>query len=124
MEWEISKACRILMGKTSWKYGYIMLDYRRIICDGRKWMELAHNNAQLQTFVRAVMNIRALLPQLVYFVRVQFPTGAGNFFTTASRTALGPTQPPTQRVPGVISLGVKWPRREAEHSPPSSAEVK
>jgi hypothetical protein len=36
--------------------------------------------------------------------------GLGIFiFTTASRTALGPTQPPTQWVPGSLSLGVKWP---------------
>jgi hypothetical protein len=40
------------------------------------------------------------------------------------RTALGPTQPPIQWVPGALSLGVKRPRREADHSPPSSAEVK
>jgi hypothetical protein len=45
-------------------------------------------------------------------------------FTTASRTALGPTQPPIQWVPGVPSLGLKRPGREADHSPPSSAEVK
>jgi hypothetical protein len=44
--------------------------------------------------------------------------------TTASRTALGPTQPPIQWVPGAVSLGVKRPGREADHSPPSSAEVK
>jgi hypothetical protein len=37
---------------------------------------------------------------------------------------LGPTQPPIQWVPGVLSLGVKRPGREADHSPPSSAEVK
>jgi hypothetical protein len=45
-------------------------------------------------------------------------------FTTVSRTALGPTQPTTQWVPGAISLGVKRPGCEADHSPPSSAEVK
>jgi hypothetical protein len=45
-------------------------------------------------------------------------------FTTASRTALGPTQPPIQGVPGALSLGVKRPGREADNSPPSSAEVK
>jgi hypothetical protein len=45
-------------------------------------------------------------------------------FTTASRTALRPTQPPIQRVPGALSLRVKRPGREADHSPPSSAEVK
>jgi hypothetical protein len=56
---------------------------------------------------------------------VRFPAGVGIFlFTTASRTALGPTQPPIQWVAGALSLGVKRPGREADHSPPSSAEVK
>jgi hypothetical protein len=45
-------------------------------------------------------------------------------FTTASRTALGPTDPPIQWVPWALSLGVKRPGREAGHSPPFSAEVK
>jgi len=40
-------------------------------------------------------------------------------FTTASRPALGPTQPPIQWVPGVNRSGC-----EADHSPPFSAEVK
>jgi hypothetical protein len=51
--------------------------------------------------------------------RVRFPAGLGIFlFTTASRTALGSTQPPIQWVPGALSLGVKRPGREADHSPP------
>jgi hypothetical protein len=52
--------------------------------------------------------------------------GLGIFlFTIASRTALGPPpQPPNQRVTGDLSLGVKRPGREADHSPPSSDEVK
>jgi hypothetical protein len=45
-------------------------------------------------------------------------------FTTVSRTTLGPTQPPIQWVPGALSLGVKRPVLEADHSPPSSAEIK
>jgi hypothetical protein len=45
-------------------------------------------------------------------------------FTTAFRTALEPTQPTIQWVPGALSLGVKRTVREAHHSPPSSAEVK
>jgi hypothetical protein len=45
-------------------------------------------------------------------------------FTTASRPAVGPTQPPIQWVPGALSLGIKQPRREADHSHPSSADVK
>jgi hypothetical protein len=51
--------------------------------------------------------------------------GLGIFlFTTVSRPTLGPTQPPIQWVPGALSLGVKWLGCEANHSPPSSAEVK
>jgi hypothetical protein len=54
-----------------------------------------------------------------------FRRGLGIFlFTTASRTTLGPTQPPIQWVPGALSLKVKRPGREANHLPPSSAEVK
>jgi tRNA U34 5-methylaminomethyl-2-thiouridine-forming methyltransferase MnmC len=45
-------------------------------------------------------------------------------FTTAFRPALRPTQPPIQWEPGALSLGVKRLSREADHSPPSSAEVK
>jgi hypothetical protein len=46
--------------------------------------------------------------------------GLGIFlFTIASRPAVGP--PPPQR-PGALSLGVKRPGRETDHS--SSAEVK
>jgi hypothetical protein len=37
---------------------------------------------------------------------------------------LGPTQPPIQRVPGALSLVVNWLGHEADHSSPSSAEVK
>jgi hypothetical protein len=42
----------------------------------------------------------------------------------SSRPALGPTQPPTECVPGALTPGVKQQGREADHSPPISAEVK
>jgi len=41
-----------------------------------------------------------------------------------STPTLGPNQPLNQWVPGLLSLGVKRPERKADHSPPSSAEVK
>jgi hypothetical protein len=45
-------------------------------------------------------------------------------FITVSRPAVGSIQPPIQWVPVSLSLGVKRSGREADHSPPSSAEVK
>jgi hypothetical protein len=54
-----------------------------------------------------------------------FWQGLGVFlFTTISKMALGSTQPPIQWVQGALSLGVKQARCEADHSPPSSDEVK
>jgi hypothetical protein len=47
----------------------------------------------------------------------------GIFPFTASRMALGLTHPPIQWVPGTLSLGVKRPGCESDHSLPSSAEV-
>jgi hypothetical protein len=43
---------------------------------------------------------------------------------TASRSALGPIQSPILRVQGALSPEAKRPRRETDHSPTSSAEVK
>jgi hypothetical protein len=51
-------------------------------------------------------------------VGVRVPVGARIFFS------LVPTQPPIQWVPGAISPRVKRSGREADHSPPTSAEVK
>jgi hypothetical protein len=45
-------------------------------------------------------------------------------FTSRSRLALEPTQPPIQSVLRALFLVVKWPGHEADHSHPSSAEVK
>jgi hypothetical protein len=51
--------------------------------------------------------------------RSSSPGRIKNFFFTLLRPALGSTQPLTQWVPGVKRTG-----READHSPPASAEVK
>jgi hypothetical protein len=50
--------------------------------------------------------------------------GVGNFslhHRVQNGSRANPTSYPT---PGALSLGIKWPGREADHSPPSSAEVK
>jgi hypothetical protein len=53
------------------------------------------------------------------------PGEGKNFhFSVSSRPALEPTQPPAQWIPGALSPGVKRPGREADHSPPNSAEIK
>jgi hypothetical protein len=58
-------------------------------------------------------------------IGVRSPAGAKDFsLSSVSRPARRPTQPPVQWVPGVLSPGVKArPGRDADHSPPSSAEV-
>jgi hypothetical protein len=56
--------------------------------------------------------------------RSSSPGRVNNFLlSTSSRPALGPTQPPIQGVPGSLSPEVKRPGHEADHSPPTSAEV-
>jgi hypothetical protein len=53
------------------------------------------------------------------------PGKAKNFpFSISCRLDLGPTQPPIQWVPGSLSPGVKRLGRQADYSPPPSAEVK
>jgi hypothetical protein len=44
--------------------------------------------------------------------------------STSSRLALEPTQPPIKWVSGTLSPGLKRPGLEADHSPPTIAEVK
>jgi hypothetical protein len=48
----------------------------------------------------------------------------GRDFPHLSRPALGPTQPPVQRVPGFFTRGKERPGRDTDPSPPSSAVVK
>jgi hypothetical protein len=46
------------------------------------------------------------------------------FTNTVSTPALGPTQPLIRWILGAFSLEIKRPGFKADHSPPSSAEVK
>jgi hypothetical protein len=77
---------------------------------------------------------RAVIAQSVKLLRYKPEIGVLGFdsqrglgiflFTNASRTALEPTQPPIQWVPGALSLGLKRSGREADYTLPFSAEVK
>jgi hypothetical protein len=47
-----------------------------------------------------------------------------SLFSIASTPVLGPTQPPIQWVPRTFAPGIKRPGHQADHTSPSSAEVK
>jgi hypothetical protein len=56
---------------------------------------------------------------------VRVPAGVGNFSLHHDvPTGSGAHPDSYPMVPGTLSLGVKRPGREADHSPPSSSEVK
>jgi hypothetical protein len=58
-------------------------------------------------------------------VRSSSPSRVKNFlFSMSSRPVLGPIQPPILWVPGTLPPDVERTGREADHSPPTSAEVK
>jgi hypothetical protein len=58
-------------------------------------------------------------------IAVGIQAGLGIFlFVTVSRPAMGPTHSPIPWILVALSLGMKWLRHEADHSPPSSDEVK
>jgi hypothetical protein len=100
------------------------------------WSILEHVQSILESYISLplTMILTAAIAQSVYrwakdwaigYLQFDSRRGLGIFrFTTASRTALGFSQPPIQRVPGALFLGVKQPGRDADHSPPSSAGVK
>jgi hypothetical protein len=55
---------------------------------------------------------------------VQFPAGAKYFFYTVLRSVLGSNHLYLQCVLGAHSPEVKWLKCDADHPPPSTAEVK
>jgi hypothetical protein len=58
-------------------------------------------------------------------IRVRSTAEAKDLYSSlVSRPALRPTQPPVQLVPGSFPRGKARPRRDADHSPPSTAKVK
>jgi hypothetical protein len=64
------------------------------------------------------------LMAMCWVAGVRFPGGASFLFTIASIPTMGPTRLSIQRVPKALSPWVRRQGREADHSPPSRAEVK
>jgi hypothetical protein len=62
--------------------------------------------------------------QVLADILISFTMTGSVLIFTASRPALVSIQSPNQRVLGALTPGVKRSGREADHSPPSSAEVK
>jgi hypothetical protein len=57
-------------------------------------------------------------------IGVRFPAGAKDFSCSLCVQTGSGAHPASCPIPGVISPGVKaWPGRDADHSPPSSADV-
>jgi hypothetical protein len=105
----------------------------------RNWCKQKHTstcdlrNSSNPVYDKVLYLSLALEYHKIYWLGRWVETGLGFYsrrglgiliFTTASRTALGPTQSRIQWVQVPLSLGVKQPGREADHFPPSSTEVK
>ena len=82
---------------------------------------------------RRISEYNVLWPGIVWSVQcvacrvdiwwiIWFPSGSKDFFK-ASKSALGPTQPPAQWVPRYLSMGVKQQGHEADQSLPSWAKA-
>jgi hypothetical protein len=118
----VSKTFRT--GRLERELQMLQLSATRCNCVAILWVSLVN----FASITVCVAFQRVFIVVSVYFVITQ----SGNFcihpriyfITPQIKTALGPTQPPIQWVRGALSLGIKRPGREADHSPPSSAEVK
>jgi hypothetical protein len=113
------------------------LHYREIIqwiCIRKPWATISNGSIATRKLIWEHCNERAGIAQSVQRLTTGWTIGWWGFeswrrlgiflFHIASRPALRLTQPPIQRVPGALSLGIKRRGSEADHSPPSSAEVK
>jgi hypothetical protein len=114
--------------KNDWSQCYSILWCD--MCLSQKW----NNRLLIQVIVFWVMMPHIDVVGYQHFGRHSWTVGVLGFdsqwglgifsFTTVSRMALGPAQPPIQWVSGAFSWGVKWLAYETSRSPPSSAKVK
>jgi hypothetical protein len=82
------------------------------------------HTSYIHTYIRTYIHTYIHTAKIKQFMMEDKLSSEIFLLTTVSRTALRPTQPPIQWVPGAPSLGLKPLGREADQSPPPSAEVK
>jgi hypothetical protein len=116
---------------SAWSFPFRFSDQQFVRISQFSYVRIRLAHLFLLDFMKNDSEIKWSLPcrylTTGWTTEVQFPGGAMMGFSllaAASRLFLGPTQPCIQRLPGAVSPFVKQPGREADHSPPSSAEVK
>jgi hypothetical protein len=115
--WTTASAFRPVLGLTQppiqWIPGVLSLWIKR---PGREVRHSHPSSAEVKNVWSSTPTLSIRLHGVVF--NLAMDTTLGIFlFTTVSRTALGPTLPPIQWVPCALSLGVKRPGRESDHSP-------
>jgi hypothetical protein len=115
-----------------WIKTYVVGRCRKIVTSvtSATLVTIARCNNQ-RTELTSIINHRQILKSVTIFIQPLIdwlragPGMVKNFlFSTSSRAALGSTQPPIEWVPGALFPGESFPGREADYSPPTSAEVK
>jgi hypothetical protein len=113
----VAESCIICSSRSRWPV-WKLLDIPSYIRPSRTRLEIVTSRIQAGIAQSVGTTFRA---------QVSIPDRDNDdrfLLSTASRPTLGPTQPLTQWVPGVLTTGAKQPGRQADHSLKSSIEVK
>jgi hypothetical protein len=90
------------------------------MCTARS-IRMQNTTAYVQAMTGSKATLLAVGTQFLNFVK---HSGYYGYSISMGEASCGPTQPSTQWVPWAVSPRVKRLGRVADHSPPSSAEIK
>jgi hypothetical protein len=131
-EWE---SCWFLLFHSNNRLSssHIRLSQRTVMCMKKMfWIESASLESDLNYLLSYILHVDpGWLSRYSHWLRAGRPRGRSsspgrvkNFlFFMSSRPALGSTQSPTKWVKKTIFFGVRWLGLEADHSPPTTAEI-